>query len=387
MKDLIKKVLVEHLLTEGDHPSLYDKYEFDSAKVSHYKTGSNVFLNNSVNIVDSIYGDVEFIENTDKTIPFTTLIHRGQEYRIPQWDKNDKQILKISSTGDLYLSLKDFQNYFKGYDLENSDMDSDDIVARIKNEKLFLSTLNNIMENIYSNLKNDDGEPLFGESVKDDKCKTNRGVINFRGVKYGVGYKLISNWSILNYFNTNTGIIKFLLKEYMGVTGIKTSDFTQNFKKEQSNFINWIEKNQDNLFGPESQYLDKMEKINLKSLNSGIQREQVAIRILMKIHNVGEEGITEYCPGSIEDTKYGRDVKINLEEELYYQIKPLNGEVNKTKNGYLVPTNGMKKYPKTVQRFIFVGKDGKYVIFQNDSYEISEKGDFVTFKNKPIEQN
>ena len=79
MKDLIKKVLVEHLLTEGDHPSLYDKYEFDSEKVSHYKTGSNVFLNNSVNIVDSIYGDVEFIENTDKTIPFTTLIHDGQE--------------------------------------------------------------------------------------------------------------------------------------------------------------------------------------------------------------------------------------------------------------------------------------------------------------------
>ena len=48
----------------------------------------------------------------------------------------------------------------------------------------------------------------------------------------------------------------------------------------------------------------------------------------MKIHNVGEEGITEYCPGSIEDTRYGRDVKINLEVPLYYQIKPFNGDVS-----------------------------------------------------------
>ncbi len=387
MKDLIKKVLVEHLLMEGDHPSLYDKYEFDGTSVSHYKTGTNVFLDNSVNIVDSVFGDTECIENTDICIPFTTLIHDGQEYRIPQWDKDGKQILKVASNGNLYLNLKDFQNYFEGYDLGGSDMSLDDIAARVKTERIFLSTLNSIMENIYSELTNDDGEPLFGESVKDDKCKTNRGVINFRGVKYGVGYKLISNWSILNYFNTNSGIIKFLLKEYMGVTGVKTTDFTQNFKKEQSNFINWIKKNQVYLFGPESQYLDKMEKINLNSLNSGIQREQVAVTILMKIHNVGEEGITEYCPGSIEDTRYGRDVKINLEVPLYYQIKPFNGDVKKTENGYLVPTHSMKRYPKTVDRFIFVGKNGKYVIFQNDDYEVSTKGDFVTFKNEPIEQN
>lgn len=387
MKELIKKVLLEHLLTEGDHPSLYDKYEFDGTSVSHYKTGTNVFLDNSVNTVDSTFGDTECIQNTDICIPFTTLIHGNQEYRIPQWDKDGKQILKVASNGNLYLNLKDFQNYFEGYDLGDSDMSLDDIAARIKKEGVFLNTLNKIMENIYSKLTNDDKEPLFGESVKDDKCKTNRGVINFRGVKYGEGYKLISNWSILNYFNTNSGVIKFLLKEYMGITGVKTSNFTKNFKKEQSIFINWVVKNQDNLFGPESQYLDKMEKINLNSLNSGIQREQVAVKILMNIHNVGEEGITEYCPGSIEDTRYGRDVKINLDTPLYYQIKPLNGLIEQNKNGYVVPTHSMKRYPKTVDRFIFVAKKGKYVIFQNDNYQVSDKGDFVTFKNKPIEEN
>ena len=74
MKDLIKKVLVEHLLMEGDHPLLYDKYEFDGTSVSHFKTGTNVFLDNSVNIVDDTFGDTECIENTDICIPFTTLI-------------------------------------------------------------------------------------------------------------------------------------------------------------------------------------------------------------------------------------------------------------------------------------------------------------------------
>ena len=74
MKDLIKKVLVEHLLMEGDHPLLYDKYEFDGTSVSHFKTGTNVFLDNSVNIVDNTFGDTECIENTDICIPFTTLI-------------------------------------------------------------------------------------------------------------------------------------------------------------------------------------------------------------------------------------------------------------------------------------------------------------------------
>jgi len=387
MKDLIKKVLTEHLLTEGDHPILYDKYEFDGASVSHFKTGTNVFLDNSVNIVNDTFQDTECIENTDICIPFTTLVHGVNEYRVPQWDKDGKQILKISINGNLYLTLKDFEKYLKGYDLGSSDINLDDIAARIKTEKLFLSTLNEIMENIYSKLKSEDGEPLFGESVKDDKCKTNRGVINFRGVKYGVGYKLVSDWSILNYFNTNSGVIKFLLREYMNVTEVNLSDFTKNFKNEQTKFINWIKKNQVYLFGPESQFLDKMERINLTSLNSGIQREQQAVMILMKLHNLGEEGITEYCPGSIEDTIYGRDVRINLETPIYYQIKPLNGLIKKTENGYLVPTHSMKRYPKTVDKFIFVGKNGKYIIFQNENYEVSKKGDFVTFKNEPITQN
>ena len=383
MKDLIKKVLVEHLLMEGDHPLLYDKYEFDGTSVSHFKTGTNVFLDNSVNIVDDTFGDTECIENTDICIPFTTLIHGDQEYRIPQWDKNGKQVLKVASNGNLYLNLKDFQNYFKGYDLGGSDMGLDDIAARVKTERVFLSTLNGIMENIYSKLTSEDGEPLFGESVKDDKCKTNRGVINFRGVKYGVGYKLISNWSILNYFNTNSGIIKFLLKEYMNVTGVEVSNFTQNFKTEQTKFINWVKNNQDYLFGPDSQYLDKMEKINLNSLNSGIQREQVAVTILMKLHNVGEEGITEYCPGSIEDTRYGRDLKIN-NEDLYYQIKPLNGVMRETEKGYEIPTHSMKKYGNTVDRLMFISQKGNYYIFSNSDYEVSKNGDFVTFKNPPI---
>jgi hypothetical protein len=71
-----------------------------------------------------------------------------------------------------------------------------DVVSRIKSERKFLYVVNIILDNIYSKLKTEDGEPMYGESVKDDKCKTNRGVINFKGIKYGVNNSLISNWSI-----------------------------------------------------------------------------------------------------------------------------------------------------------------------------------------------
>jgi hypothetical protein len=56
-----------------------------------------------------------------------------------------------------------------------------------------------------------------------------------------------------------------------------------------------------------------LEELNWSTLKRGIINEQNAINVLRQIHNIEEGGLTEYCPGSIQDTRYGRDLKVNSE--------------------------------------------------------------------------
>lgn len=386
MKELITKILKEQLslIKEGVHSEIYDKYSFDAFKISPFKGSRFVFFDGLQKLTNDKNTNLECDEQ-DNCIPIITLVKDGEEYEIPQWDRKGNDILKLAKNGSIYMSYTDYKKYFPNVEEDTKSMTMTDAVSRIKKEYKFLSVVNIILEKIYGELKTEDGEPMYGESVKDDKCKTNRGVINFRGIKYGLNNSLVSNWSILNYFNTNSKVIGYLLKIYMKENGVTLKNFTDNFSKESKGFIEWVRDNQVEYFGPDSVHLDEMERLNLTTLTSGIEREQLAVRILLKIHNIGEEGITEYCPGSIEDTKYGRDLKINS-EDLYYQIKPLNGTMRETENGYEIPTHSMKKYGNTVDRLMFISQRGNYYIFANTDYVVSKNGDFVTFRNKPILQ-
>jgi hypothetical protein len=384
MKELISKILKEHLnvIKEGIHAEIYDKYSFDEFDITNFKGMRFVFLNGTKQLTNDHNKNLE-CDDQGHCIPIITLVKDGQEFEIPQWDRNGNDILKLSKNKSIYMSFTDFKKYFPQEQGESKGMTMTDVVSKIKSERKFLSVVNIILDRIYSKLKTEDGEPMYGESVKDDKCKTNRGVINFKGIKYGVNNSLISNWSILNYFNTNSKVIGYLLRIYMKENGLTLQNFTNNFSKETKGFLDWLQINQNEYFGPESIHLDELERLNLTTLTSGIEREQMAVRILLKIHNIGEEGITEYCPGSIEDTRYGRDLKIN-NEDLYYQIKPLNGVMRETEKGYEIPTHSMKKYGNTVDRLMFISQKGNYYIFSNSDYEVSKNGDFITFKNPPI---
>ena len=384
MKELISKILKEHLnvLNEGIHAEIYDKYSFDDFDITSFKGNKYVFLNGTKQLTNDENKNLE-CDDQGNCIPIITLVKDGQEFEIPQWDRNGNDILKLSVKKTIYMSFTNFKKYFPEQQGESKAMTITDVALRIKSERKFLSVVNIILDRIYSKLKTEDGEPMYGESVKDDKCKTNRGVINFKGIKYGLNNLLISNWSILNYFNTNSKVIGYLLRIYMKENGVTLQDFTNNLSKESKGFLDWVQTNENEYFGPESIHLDEMERLNLTTLTSGIEREQMAVRLLLKIHNIGEEGITEYCPGSIEDTRYGRDLKIN-NENLYYQIKPLNGVMRETEKGYEIPTHSMKKYGNTVDRLMFISQKGNYYIFSNSDYEVSKNGDFVTFKTPPI---
>jgi hypothetical protein len=252
----------------------------------------------------------------------------------------------------------------------------------------YQKVIKNIFREIYSNKIAENGESMYGESVQDENCRTNRGVINYRGIKYGENLSLISNWSILNYFDTNVEVISKLLELFSNKTNTSLEKQNLNFEEFKTKFLGWLTSNGEEILGPDSIYLDDLEKLNLSTIKSGIINEQNGIKILRKIHNIEEGGITEYCPGSIQDTRFGRDLKVN-EEDLYYQIKPFAGTLQPSKIEefkYLVPTRSMKKYnPKYVDRLLFVNDKGnKYVIFENKDYEVSSKGDYVLFKNDPL---
>ena len=305
-----------------------------------------------------------------------------------RFDPKDVQrvndIVKKAVTGDLYMTLNNFKKFYPNYSFDSSDVKLSDVVSTIKKRYNFARNIVRILKDIYSKERNEQGKPMYGIG-EDENCITNNGVINYRGVKYGLNNALISNWSILNYFNTNSLVITYLLKLYFDSKGKSLKDFNENFNVAEKNFLNWVETNKESLFSPSSSHLDKLEELNLSTLKRGIAREQDAVKIAMKLHRVEEGSITEYCPGSVEDTVNGRDFKVSVgTETYYYQSKPLNGELKEQNGKYIIYTHSMKPYGNTVDRLIFLNEKGKYYIFANKDYVVDKGGGMVVFSNPPI---
>ena len=385
-----------NLLKEGaDHPQLFSDYEFDELSVSTFKnnrggTSTNIFFSGSRNTSNDVFKYRECDDDGD-CIPFIHLTDGTNKFILPQWDSNGNDIVRQSKNGDLYVSKTNFEKYVKDYDLgssetEDKDYKLSDVVFGIKERYRFKNLMGNVLADVYRGLTDDEGNKMFGKG-ENENCQTNIGVVNYRGVKYGYNNSLISNWSILNYFNTNSKVIGYLLKLYLKESGVKLSDFKTNFVRAENGFLKWVDSNKEELFSPSSTHLDELERLNLTTLNSGIIREQMAVKIVMSIHGVEEGSITEYCPGSIEDTVNGRDIKVSVgTETYYYQVKPLSGPLREQDGKYLIYTNSMKKYPNTVDRIIFVNDKGEYYVFENNNYSVEQKGSLVKFSNAPIEQ-
>ncbi len=156
-----------------------------------------------------------------------------------------------------------------------------------------------------------------------------------------------------------------------------------NFGTVLNSFVSWIEDNANMIFSPESRIIDELESLNLTTIKIGIENEQRAIPVLIKIHNITEDGLTQYCPGSKQDTLFGRDFKVN-DDNLYYQIKPLKSTMFQQNGRYNIRTSNFKKYGKTVDRFMFISNK-KYYVFENKNYDINKYKDLVSFAEPPIE--
>ena len=129
------------------------------------------------------------------------------------------------------------------------------------------------------------------------------------------------DWSILNYFDTNPQVRRFIVGLYEKETG-NIMDNTETM----DDFIKWISRNRNRIFknGP---ILDTLIEKNVESLYQGEQNERKAYEYLTKIlENMPEWKLKgRSVPGSKSD-RDGVDFvmqKENSDKIAKFQVKPL----------------------------------------------------------------
>jgi hypothetical protein len=384
LKSLIKKIILESDDIVSNKGVFYSEYYFDDIQLSKKteKYNEKVFFNGIKNTTDDFdIRELKSKEGVISYIPFVTFTKDDESFEFPA-----EKVKLVKNNKSAYVNLTDFRKKYKNYKFESDSnkLSINDVASQIKTNGRYKKIVNELLKEIYSAKKTSEGLPMWGKG-EDENCETNVGVINFKGVQYGVGNKLTSVWSILNYFNTNTQVIKFLLVKFLEDNEINfvPSNYEDSSDKYEKPFLSWLAQNGRVIFDTNSPLIDEMAKLNYGTLKDGITNEQIAVQILSKVHNTGEGGITEFCPGSIQDTRYGRDMKIN-DENIYYQAKPFKGlEINDEGN-FIVRTHSMKDYGPKVDRIIFVKSLNEYVIFDNKNYKVIDYGGRVVFNNPPI---
>ena len=193
------------------------------------------------------------------------------------------------------------------------------------------------------------------------------------------------DWSIINYFDTNPQVRKYLVNLWEK----ETSNSLTN-EESVKDFILWMSRNRNKIF-KEGPILKDLVEMNATSLMKGEMNERKAHDFLSKVvEKLPDWELSKrYLPGSTSD-RSGIDIIMTNEKKeksAKFQVKPLTS-VQETKDGYLVTTYnviGLDKKP--VDYFVFASYDVDDVyVFKNieGKYEILSKTE-VLFKNKPIE--
>ena len=193
------------------------------------------------------------------------------------------------------------------------------------------------------------------------------------------------DWSIINYFDTNPQVRKYLVNLWEK----ETSNSLAN-EDSVKDFILWMSRNRNKIF-KEGPILKDLVELNATSLMKGEMNERKAHDFLSKVvEKLPDWELSKrYLPGSTSD-RSGIDIIMTNEKKeksAKFQVKPL-ASVQETKDGYLVTTYnviGLDKKP--VDYFVFASYDVDDVyVFKNieGRYEILSKTE-VLFKNKPIE--
>ena len=316
----------------------------------------------------------------------------------PEEIKNQNQIiLRADGEKDIVVdtNLISF-NYWpnisisKKEKIENITSDNTDTDAAINNKLLynnnflytqvekgspFRKIVKQSIKDVWSNTKN------WGMGNVPEGSSREDGVINFE-LACGT-----TDWSILNYFEGNTRVLRQLMILYR-----KEVDDLWNRDK----FLSWIESNKQRLFGP-GDIVKNLADENRETQCIGERRERIGEEWLenwYKENGLGKVKIESGCPGDTLDRTCGQDMRVFREDGSvdYYQIKPLKKGVYKTDRfPYEVESAAIPKggYPIDVN-YLFISSPNssnpKFIVFKNEGQK-HMKGIYygkIGFNNPPI---
>lgn len=159
------------------------------------------------------------------------------------------------------------------------------------------------------------------------------------------------DWSIMNYFDTNPKVRKYLVDLWKSET---SNDLTN--EESVKEFLLWMSRNRNKIF-KEGPILKDLVELNATSLMRGEMNERRAHEFLSKVlEELPDWKLSKrFLPGSTSD-RTGIDIVMTNEKtnkSAKFQVKPLTS-VQETKDGYLVDTynvTGLDKKP--VDYFVF----------------------------------
>jgi len=218
-------------------------------------------------------------------------------------------------------------------------------------------TILNTLKSIYPN--------NWGK-INDGECQTLDGVIDVFPAIEG------ERWSILNFFDTNPGVIKILLEEYQ----------KENREQSVDDFNQWISENGEMLFGEDSPILENLIKRNLQSFEKGWKLEDDVVDIIKNKFGLTDDQINRYCLGSIQDRVHSIDFSVNGKT---FQVKPAS-KTFKGEKGIEVKTYGMRDWYKNKKQLDYIlYSDGKnIIIFPNSNYVVTDNGNKVIHYLNPV---
>jgi len=337
--NLLKTTIVEQNREDDDIVEI----EFQTAKYTNDKYQTVFFnrLSQNPNTVSNAINIVLIDKNTRQELFFNS------------------SDLKSTKFGDYYISMRQLRLLHPSF--AHNLMDKE---HKYKNESLDVRVLktraSGIPQLILDILK--DVYPNNWGKISEPNCTTLDGIIDIHPAIDG------ERWSILNFFDTNPGVIKILVEKYQDDVEISNLD----------GFKEWLIENQEDLFGENSETLKSLIKRNKQSFKSGWKTEDDAIDIIKRQNPSLTDGdIIQYCLGSIIDRVESIDASILGKT---YQIKP-SSKMKRLQNGSIqVETWNMNnwyknKYPKLEYILYCNGKD--IAVFPNKNYSVTNGGKTV----------
>jgi len=215
-------------------------------------------------------------------------------------------------------------------------------------------------------------------------CYTNEGIINvYTFSDYSDKYNVpSSNWSLINFFNTNRIVLDGLIKMFDKTTLEKTID----------NFLLFIEE----LFETKlnTKEFENLVLASLNTIKKGIGGETLVFKDLKNKLNI--EGNLTFCPGSKVDTQKGVDFVLTKNgKKASFQVKPYLyiNRFNDGNTNFVLKDYPLKGYKKEDVNYIIFEKGNIFYIMENETSikkVETKKGTEVFslfFKSLPLQPN